>query len=50
MGKINNSFNIPRNKPNIRIVTFQGIQIARHHVPRNLDAKVMWITLYEMPP
>ena len=26
-------------KPNIRIVTFLGIQIVRNHIPRNLDAK-----------
>ena len=37
MRKINNSFKIARNKPNIEIVTFQGIQIARHHILRNLD-------------
>ena len=26
-------------KPNIRIVTFLGIQIVRNHIPRNLNAK-----------
>ena len=38
MRKINNSFKIAMKKPNIRIVTFENIQIARHHIPRNLDA------------
>ena len=26
-------------KSNIRVVTFLGIQIARHHIARNLDAR-----------
>ena len=26
-------------KPNIRITTFLGIQIARNHILRNLDAR-----------
>ena len=38
MEKINNSFKIAMNKPNIEIVTFQNIQIARYHIPNNLDA------------
>ena len=36
MRKINNLFEITINKLNIRI-TFQGIQIARYHILRNLD-------------
>ena len=49
IGKINNSVkilkNIPRNlirfpiKPNIGIVTFLSIQIARHHIPSNLNVR-----------
>ena len=39
MEKINNIFKIPGNKPNIRIATFLGIQIARNHIPKNLDAR-----------
>ena len=40
MRKINNSFKIPRNKPNIRIATFLGIWMPG----------VMWIPPYQMPP
>ena len=36
MRKINNLFKITINKLNIGI-TFQGIQIARYHILRNLD-------------
>ena len=36
MRKINNLFKITINKLNVGI-TFQGIQIARYHIPRNLD-------------
>ena len=50
MGKINNSYKILRNKPNIGIITFQDIQIARYHIPRNLDAGVMWIISYQTTP
>ena len=39
MRKINNSFKILGNKPNIRITTFLDIQIARNHIPRNLNAR-----------
>ena len=49
MGKLNNSVkilkNIPRNlirfliKPNIEIVTFLSIQIARHRIPSNLNVR-----------
>ena len=37
MRKINNPFKITMNKPNIGIVTFQNIQMAKHHIPKNLD-------------
>ena len=39
MRKINNSFKIHGNKPNIGIATFLGIQIARNHILRNLDVR-----------
>ena len=37
-------------KPNIVIATFLNIQIVRNHIPKNLDAGVMWILLYQTPP
>ena len=63
IGKINISFKMPRNKPNVRIshslkflvkpnieiFTFPSIQIARHYIPRNLNARVIWIPPYQMP-
>ena len=38
MEKINNSFKIVMNKPNIGIIIFQGIYIAKYHIPKNLNA------------
>ena len=37
-------------KSNIRVVTFLGIQIARHHLPSNLDARSNVDFLHQMPP
>ena len=37
MREINNSFKIAMNKPNIGIVTFQNIQMAKYHISKNLD-------------
>ena len=63
IGKINISFKMPRNKPNVRIshslkflvkpnieiFIFPSIQIAKHYILRNLNAKVIWIPPYQMP-
>ena len=49
MRKVNNFFKIPMNKPNMGIVIFQGIQIASHHIPKNLDARGNMNPPYQTP-
>ena len=50
MGKINNSFKITRNKPNIVPSQKKKTKYRKSHISRNLDVGVMWIPPYQTTP
>ena len=50
MGKINNSFKIPMNKPNMRIVTSKASRLQDITFEEIWMLGVMWIPSYQMPP